>query len=475
MTTPTSPATRDRRGFTTEQVHAGHLADVGHAARITPIHLSAGFLFEDFAQARDRFAGDEEGYTYTRIGNPTISALERKLAALEHGAEAIAVSTGQAALSVALLGLLSAGDHLVAARTIYEGSRGLFRDNFERLGITVDFVDDVADIDAWRRAVRPETRALFGESIANPRNEVLDIPAVAGVAHAAGVPLVVDSTLATPYLQRPLELGADVVVHSASKFLAGHGAALGGVVVDGGRFDWAASGRFPHLTAPAPSLHGRSFVERHGHRAYAAFARDVVAARFGPTLSPFAAFLLQQGVETLSLRVERHTANALGVARWLAGHPAVERVDYAGLESHPHREVAARVLPRGAGSVLAFTVRGGEPAAAAFVDAVRLFSRMSHLGDVRSLVLHPASTSHGQLTETERAAMGVGGGLLRLSIGIEDLDDLIADLEPALAAATAAATAAARSQAVDATPVVPPVHHERTHAHRLAAAALGAH
>ncbi|WP_258370195.1 MULTISPECIES: O-acetylhomoserine aminocarboxypropyltransferase/cysteine synthase family protein [unclassified Curtobacterium] len=426
-------------GFSTEQVHGGVVPDSAHGARITPIHMSSGFLFDDFGQARDRFAGDDAGYTYTRLGNPTNASLERRVAVLERGVEAILVGSGQAAVTVALLGLLQAGDHVVSASSIYEGTRGLLLQNLGRLGISVDFVDDARDPDAWRALIRPETRLLFGESIPNPKNDVLDIAMVAAVAHEHGVPLVVDNTLATPYLVRPLEHGADIVVHSASKFLAGHGSAIGGVVVDGGRFDWAATGgRFPHLTEPDRALGGRSHVDRHGDRAFVAYARDVVAARLGPTPSPFNAFLIQQGVETLSLRMERHGANALTIARWLDAQPEVANVDHAGLESNPYHDLATRYLPRGAGSVFAFSLAGGRDAAQRFVDALGLFSRMTHLGDVRSLILHPASTTHAQRTPEERAATGIDEGLLRVSVGIEDVEDLIRDLERGLAAVRSA-------------------------------------
>ena len=345
------------------------------------------------------------------------------------------MASGQAAVTVALLGLLRAGDRILASRSIYEGSRGLFRENFANLGIGVDFVDDPGDLDEWRSRIQPTTRVLFGESIPNPKNDLLDISGVADVAHEAGLPLVIDSTLATPYLVRPIDFGADVVVHSTSKFLAGHGSALGGVVIDGGRFDWSARpALFPQLTRPSAALGGRSFVQRFGDRAYVEYARTVIAARFGPTLSPLHAFLLQQGIETLSLRIERHSANALEVARWLEEQPEVAGVDYSGLESSPHHGLAKRYLPRGQGSVFGFTLVGGEAAARAVVDAVQLFTRMTHLGDVRSLILHPATTTHSLLSGDELRANGIHPGLLRLSIGIEDVDDLLRDLAQALAA-----------------------------------------
>ncbi|HWH25456.1 MAG TPA: aminotransferase class I/II-fold pyridoxal phosphate-dependent enzyme [Pseudolysinimonas sp.] len=401
------------RGFATEQIHAGDIRDSAHGARVAPIHMSAGFAFDSVEQARERFAGEvDDGYVYTRYGNPTIAAVERKLAALEGGVDAIAVASGQAAVTVALLGLLQAGDHLLSARSIYEGSRGLFRDNFTRLGIEVSFVDDDADLDAWRAAIRPSTRALFGESIPNPRNNLLDIAAIADIAHERGVPLVIDSTLATPYLLRPIEYGADVVVHSTSKFLAGHGASLGGVVIYGA----------DALADPV-------------------FARRTVASRLGPTPSPLNTFLLQQGIETLSLRMERHSSNAQQIAEWLEAQPEIVSVDYAGLPSHPQHDLAVRTLPRGAGSVFSFTFSAGFEAARIFIESVELFTHMSHLGDVRSLIQHPASTSHVQLTEEERVAAGILPGTVRVSVGIEDVADLIRDLELAITAVRSAAPA----------------------------------
>jgi O-acetylhomoserine (thiol)-lyase len=447
--------TDDDHGFATEQVHGGFVPDAGHGARVPAIHMSSGFLFEDAAQARDRFAGTDDGYTYTRLGNPTNADVERRVALLERGTEAILVSSGQAAANVAFLGLLAAGDHVVSANSIYEGTRGLLVQNLGRLGIEVDFVTDARDLDEWARLVRPETKAFFAETIPNPKNDVLDIAGVADTAHRAGVPLVVDNTLATPYLVRPVEHGADVVVHSASKFLSGHGSGLGGVVVDGGSFDWAAvPERFPHLTRPEPSLGGASYAERFGSRAFIVFARDVIASRIGPTPSPFNAFLLRQGIETLSLRVERHTANALTVATWLEAQPEVTSVDHAGLASSPYHDLAQRYLPRGAGSVFAFTLAGGTAAAYAFIDAVQLFSRMTHLGDVRSLILHPATTTHAGRTSEERAEQGIDDGLIRLSVGIEDVADLLRDLERGFAALRAGDTDRAEQESA----VVPQPH-----------------
>lgn len=421
-------------GFSTRQLHEGAAEDALRARR-TPIYLTAGFSFDSFDEARDRFAG-ADGYTYTRVGNPTTDAVERRLAALEGGAEALLVGSGQAAVSVALLALASAGDHVVAAASLYEGTRNLLLENLARLGITTTFVEDADDALAWEDAITPRTRVVLVESIPNPRNDVVDLRLVSDVAHRASVPLVVDNTFATPYLLRPIEHGADIVVHSASKFLAGHGAVIAGAIVDAGRFDWSArAAAFPHLasTSAAP---GRAFL---------AYARDVVAGRMGPTVSPLTAFLIEQGLETLSLRVRHQSRSALVVARWLESRPEIESVDYSGLASSPSHALAQRYLPRGQGSVFSFTLRGGAEAARRFTDALALFTRMTHLGDVRSLVLHPASTTHTGRTEAERAAVGIGPGLLRLSIGIEDVEDLLADLETGLLASASPLVLAAAS------------------------------
>lgn len=440
-------------GFATRQVHARGAGrdDAGRATgepgpapagrvapRATPVYLTAGFEFEEWEQAAGHF-GAGEGFAYTRTGNPTTAAVEQRIAALEGGADALFLASGQAAVTVALLGLVEAGQRVLAASSVYEGTRGLLLENLPRLGIETDFVTDAADPAAWARAIRPETRVLFLESIPNARNDLPDLAAVADVAHAHGLALVVDNTLATPYLLRPIEHGADVVVHSASKFLAGHGSVLGGVVVDAGTFDArAAGGLYPHLVAPSRTG-GPSVAERHGGRARLAYLRETVAPRFGPTPSPLNAFLVGQGIETLSLRVARQSASALEVARWLAFRPEVASVDYSGLDSSPSHALAKRYLPDGQGSVFTFTLHGGAPAARALVEAVQVFTHMTHIGDVRSLVLHPESTSHVLRTPAERAASGIHPGTLRLSVGIEDLPDLIADLDRGLAAARRAA------------------------------------
>lgn len=439
--------------FATRQVHAGTEHDARHRPRATPIYLSAGFVFDDFAQASGRFDGSDHGHAYTRVSNPTHAALERRIAALEGGAGALFVGSGQAATSTALLALAASGDHIVASSSLYEGSREFLRETLARFGIAVTFVADNADAAQWRRAITPRTRALFAESIPNPKNDLLDIAAVAQVAHDAHVPLVVDNTLASPYLLRPIEHGADIVVHSASKFLSGHGTVLGGVVVDAGRFDWGADDRFPQFSLER-GPDGRTRIERVGDLAYLDFARTL-AMRFGPAASPLNSFLVLQGIETLSLRVQRQSDSALAVARWLERQPEVASVDYSGLDSSPSRDLARRYLPRGQGSVFGVTLRGGLAAARAFIDAVTLFTRMSHLGDVRSLVLHPGSTTHVGRTEEERVASGIDPGLVRLSIGVEDPDDLIRDLAQALVAARVATSDAAVDAAPEAAASVP--------------------
>ncbi|MGO3884790.1 MAG: O-acetylhomoserine aminocarboxypropyltransferase/cysteine synthase family protein [Mycetocola sp.] len=420
--------------FDTEQVHAGEQPELGFGSRITPVYLSAGFRFRDFQHAKARFAGADPGYVYSRINNPTNAAVERRIAALENGRSAILVGSGQAAVTVAVLGLVREGDHILSTPSIYEGTRALLRDNFERFGIEVEFLEDPNDAEEWRRRFRPNTKAVFGESIPNPKNDLIDFALIADVAHEHGVPFIVDNTVPTPYQLRPIDHGADIVVHSASKFLAGHGAAIGGVVVDAGRFDWSAQAeRFPHLSAPIVGGDGSSYIDRFDRDAYVVYARSVIASRLGPSLSPFNAFLLGQGLETLSLRVAKHAHNAITIARWLESRPEVSSVDYSGLESSPSYALAERYLPKGQGSVFAFTLAGGQEAAETVINALQLFSLMTHIGDVRSLVLHPPTTTHSRLAPEERAAAGIHDGLVRISVGIEDVDDLIADLSQAFA------------------------------------------
>jgi O-acetylhomoserine (thiol)-lyase len=438
MTTTATPYGQDHFGFSTEQVHAGEITGGDFGARITPIYLTAGFVFDSFDHARARFAGEDGGLVYTRYANPTNAAVEAKLTALEHGADSLLVASGQAAITVALLGILKAGDHFLSAPSLYEGSKTLFRENFARFGIEVEFVDDPHDIEDWRRRIRPNTRAIYGETIPNPKNDLIDIGQIADFAREEGLPFVIDSTASTPYLIRPLDHGATIVVHSASKFLSGHGASLAGVVIDGGTFDWAAyPDKFPQFSTPIGGAGTPTLVEKFGNTAYLEYTRTIIAGRLGPVLSPLNAFLLQQGLETLSLRVGQHSRNALTVARWLEAQPEVASVDYPGLESNPSHGIARRYYPRGTGSVFGFTLHGGIQDARTFIDALELFSRMSHLGDVRSLVRHPGTTSHAHLSAAERDRLGIFPGLVRLSVGIEDEEDLLADLERAFAAVRA--------------------------------------
>lgn len=422
-------------GFATRQVHAGEEEDLTHGARITPVHLSAAYRFASFQEATDRFAGADLGHLYSRNANPTNQVAERRLASLEGGSGAIVVGSGQAAITIALLGLAGSGEHVVSTASIYSGTRVLFDRTFARMGVSVEYVWDPTDEAEWDALIRPETKAIFTETLPNPKNDVVDIDAVVRVAQRHGIPLVVDNTIATPFLIRPLEHGADVVVHSATKFLSGHGANLAGAVVDGGRFDWAASDRsYPALTG-IPIAGHESFVDAFGPRAFELSLRFGIANDTGPSLSPLNGFLLLQGMETLSVRMRQHLATAHAIAQWLDQHEAVESVDYAGLPSHPQHHLALRDYGGLSGSVFSFTVRGGRDAAERFFDALRLFSRMTNIGDTRSMALHPATTTHLGFTQETRDRLGIGDGLVRLSIGLEDADDLITDLDQALRAA----------------------------------------
>ncbi len=425
--------------FETRQIHAGAQPDPATGARAVPIYQTTSFAFRDTAHAADLFALAEPGNIYTRIHNPTTDVLEQRLASLEGGVAAVALASGQAAETLALLTLAQAGDHLVSSASLYGGTYNLLRHTLPRFGIEVSFVEDPDDPAAWRAAIRPNTKALFAESLGNPRGNVLDVRGVADVAHAAGVPLVVDNTVPTPYLLRPLEHGADVVVHSATKFLGGHGTTIGGVVVDGGSFDFGADPeRFPGFNEPDPSYHGLRFWDALGPGAFAAKLRVQLLRDLGPALSPHSAFLLLQGVETLSLRLERHTANALELARWLEQRDEVAVVHYPGLPSSRWYGAAQRYLPRGAGAVLSFELRDGIEAGWRFVDGLELFSHLANIGDVRSLVIHPASTTHSQLDAEQLTATGAAPGLVRLSVGLESVTDLRADLEAGFRAAKGA-------------------------------------
>jgi len=425
----------DARGFETRQIHAGAAPDPTTGARATPIYQTTSYVFRDTEHAAALFALGEPGNIYTRIMNPTQQVLEERVANLEGGVGALAVASGQAAETLTILGLTDSGGHVVSSASLYGGTYNLLHYTLPKLGIDVTFVDDPDDLDAWARAVRPTTRAFYGETIGNPKGDVLDIPGISGVAHAHNVPLIVDNTLATPYLNQPLAHGADIVVHSATKFIGGHGTAIGGIIVDGGTFDFGASGRHPSFTEADPSYHGLKYWEALGPGAFIAKVRVQGLRDLGPAISPFNAFLLIQGLETLSLRMERHVRNAQAVAEFLQARDEVSWVAYPGLASSRWNARARELLPRGAGSILSFGIKGGADAGRAFVDALELHSHLANVGDVRSLVIHPATTTHSQLTGSEQAATGVTPDLVRLSVGLETIDDILADLDAGFRAA----------------------------------------
>jgi O-acetylhomoserine (thiol)-lyase len=421
-------------GFRTRSVHAGNRPDPSTGARAVPIFQTTSFVFEDAADAADLFALQKYGNIYSRIANPTVAAFEERMANLEGGIGAVATSSGQAAELLLLTALAGSGDHIVASSALYGGTYTLLDVSLRRLGIETSFVapDDPVGFAA---AARPNTKAFYTEIVANPSGAVADLQALAEVAHSAGVPLVVDSTLATPYLCRPFEHGVDVLVHSATKFIGGHGTSMGGVVVESGHFDWA-NGRFPRMTEPVPSYGGLRFWDNFGEYGFCTQLRVEQLRDFGTCLAPLNAFLLLQGLETLSLRMDAHVANAMGLAEHLAAHPAVAWVSYAGLSSSPYHSLARRYLPRGPGAVFAFGIEGGRAAGQTFVESVELASHLANIGDTRTLVIHPASTTHRQLSDEALAAAGVGPDLVRVSVGIEDLEDIIWDFERALDAAT---------------------------------------
>ena len=426
----------ENQGFETRQIHAGAEPDPTTGARATPIYQTTSFAFRDTAHAAALFGLAEPGNIYTRIMNPTQGVFEERIASLEGGVGALALASGQAAETLAILNLAEAGDHIVASPSLYGGTYNLFHYSLPKLGIQVDFVEDPDNLEQWQAAVKPNTKAFDGETIGNPRGDVLDIAGVAGVAHANQVPLIVDSTLATPYLANPLAHGADIVVHSATKFIGGHGTAIGGIIVDGGSFDFGASGRHPGFTEPDHSYHGLKYWEALGPGAYIIKARVQGLRDLGAAITPFNSWLFIQGVETLSLRMERHTANAQAVAEWLEARPEVTWVNYPGLKSSPWYERAKTVLPRGAGAILTFGIKGGAQAGQKFIDSLELFSHLANVGDVRSLAIHPASTTHSQLTPEEQATTGVSPDTVRLSVGIELIDDILADLDRGLRATT---------------------------------------
>lgn len=417
--------------FETLQLHAGQeQPDPATGARAVPIYQTTSYVFDNCEHAAARFGLSDAGNIYGRLTNSTQDVFEQRMAALEGGAAALAVASGAAAIAYTLQNLAHAGEHIVAAKTIYGGTYNLLAHTLEDFGIKATFVDP-DDPEDFRAAIQDNTKAVFIETLGNPNSNIIDVEAVAAIAHAYGIPLVVDNTFATPYLFRPLDHGADIVVHSATKFIGGHGTTLGGVIIDGGRFDWEASGKFPSLTKPNPSYHGISFTKAAGAAAFVTKVRAILLRDMGACISPFNAFLLLQGLETLSLRVERHVSNALKVVDFLAAHPQVEKVNHPSLPDSPYRPLYDRYFPEGAGSIFTFNIRGGEAQAREFIDRLQLFSLLTNVADAKSLVIHPASTTHAQLSSEELRAQGIGPNTVRLSIGTEHVDDIIADLEQA--------------------------------------------
>jgi O-acetylhomoserine (thiol)-lyase len=419
-------------GFNTRSLHAGYQPDPTTGARAVPIYQTTSYVFQDSEHAAALFALQKPGNIYTRIMNPTTGVLEERVASLENGAAALAMSSGQAAQFIALTSLMEAGDEMVAACTLYGGTYTQFDVSFRKLGLDVKFVEP-DDPENFRKAITPKTKCLYGETISNPRGNVLDIEAVARIAHEHNLPLVIDNTFATPYLCRPIDFGADIVVHSLTKFMGGHGTSIGGIIVDSGKFPWE-KGNFPPLNEPSRSYHGLKFTETFGNVAYIVKARVEGLRDMGTCMSPFNAFLFLQGIETLGLRMERHVANALAAARFLEGHKLVSWVKYPSLASSPYRGLAEKYLPKGAGAIFSFGIKGGYEAGKKFIDSVQLFSHLANVGDARSLVIHPSSTTHQQLSAPEQEAAGVTADLIRLSIGLEDIDDILWDLDQALRA-----------------------------------------
>lgn len=421
-------------GFDTLSLHAGAQPDPATGARAVPIHLTTSFVFESSDHAASLFNLERPGHVYSRISNPTNAVLEQRVAALEGGIGAIAVASGQAALHLSIATLMGAGSHIVASTALYGGSQNLLHYTLRRFGIETTFVKP-GDIDGWKAAIRPNTKLFFGETVGNPALDVLDIPTVSHIAHEAGVPLLVDSTLTSPWLIKPFEHGADLVYHSATKFLSGHGTVIGGIVVDGGSFDWEASGKFPELTEPYDGFHHMVFSEESTVGAFLLRARREGLRDFGACMSPHSAWLILQGIETLPLRMERHMKNTEKVVQFLATHPMVARVGHPMLESHPSHRLAQKLLPRGAGSVFSFDIAGNRNQGKKFIETLKVFSHLANVGDCRSLVIHPASTTHSRMSDEALAQAGIGQGTIRLSIGLEDTDDLIDDLKRALKAA----------------------------------------
>ena len=423
-----------RSGFETLSLHAGQEPDPATGARAVPIYQTTSYNFKSTEHAGNLFALSEAGNIYTRIMNPTSDVLEKRLAALDGGVAALAVASGQAATTIAVLSLTGAGQNLVASKSLYGGTDTLFRHTLKRLGIEVRFVDPV-DLEAVKGAIDGNTRLVYAESIGNPKNDVIDFEAFADIAHAAKIPFIVDNTVTTPWLVRPFDFGVDITVYSLTKFIGGHGTSIGGAIVDSGAFDWSA-GDFPELTTPDESYHGLTFTETFGPAAYIARARVSLLRDFGPCLSPFNAFLFLQGLETLGPRMERHVANAREIAGWLEKRAGIAWVNYPGLPSHPTYELAAKYLPKGEGAIIGFGIEGGRDAAVAFIESVELCSHLANIGDAKTLVIHPASTTHQQLTREQQEEAGVSEDYIRLSVGIEDLADIKADLDQAIEKAT---------------------------------------
>lgn len=414
-------------------VHAGQVPDPTTLSRAVPIYQTSSFVFNDSQHAADLFGLKEEGFVYTRIINPTTDVFEKRIAALEGGVGALALASGQASVFYSILNIASVGDEIVSSSSLYGGTYNLFSHTLPSFGITVKFVDP-ADPKNFEKAITSKTKAVFAETIGNPKGDVLDIEAVAEIAHHHSIPLIVDNTIPSPYLLRPIDFGADIVVHSATKFIGGHGNAIGGVIVDSGKFDWNKSGKFPGLTEPDPSYHGLIYTEEAGEAAYITKARVKLLRDLGAPLSPFNSFLFLQGLETLHLRLERHSQNALEVAKFLEKEEAVKSVSYPGLESHPSYELAKKYLPKGQGAVLTFEIKGGVEAGKKLIDSVQLFSHLANIGDSKSLIIHPASTTHQQLSSEEQLDTGVTPGLIRLSVGTEAIDDILYDLKQAIKA-----------------------------------------
>lgn len=415
----------------TLSVHGGQQIDPTTMSRAVPIYQTTSYGFRDTDHAANLFSLQEFGNIYTRIMNPTTDVFEKRVAELEGAPGALAVASGQAAITYSILNIAGSGDEIVSATSLYGGTYNLFSTTLPKLGITVKFVDP-SNPENFRAAINERTKAVYAETIGNPKGDIIDLEAVANIAHENGIPFIVDNTFPSPYLCRPIEHGADIVVHSATKFIGGHGTSIGGVIVDGGKFDWAASGKFPGLTEPDPSYHGVVYTDAVGPIAYIIKARVQLLRDMGAALSPFNSFLLLQGLETLHLRMERHSSNAQKVAEFLEAHEAVEWVNYPGLPSHPSYDLAQKYLPKGQGAILTFGIKGGIEAGKKIINAVKLFSHLANVGDSKSLIIHPASTTHQQLSAEEQVAAGVGAGMIRLSVGTEGIDDILADLEQAL-------------------------------------------